>query len=130
MSKSDSEPLLAGSSSASLEAKKSTDFSIKLPANETAQHHWSHKEKYVWFFTLLFGTTAVYACRTTMPLVAPACAKSLNWSKTEVGTVLSSFFWGYTLTQILGGYLSDRYRQKHFLTFKNWTMVSFFQVWC
>lgn len=60
------------------------------------------------FFTLLFGTTAAYACRTTMPLVAPSIAKNLEWSKTEVGTVLSSFFWGYTLTQILGGYLSDR----------------------
>ena len=44
-----------------------------------------------------------------MPLVAPATAKSLSWSKTEVGTILSCFFWGYTLTQILGGYLSDRF---------------------
>jgi len=44
-----------------------------------------------------------------MPLVAPNCAKSLKWSKTEVGTILSSFFWGYCLTQILGGFLSDRF---------------------
>lgn len=70
---------------------------------------FGHAEKSMpGFFTLLFGTTAAYACRTTMPLVAPSIAKNLEWSKTEVGTVLSSFFWGYTLTQIIGGYLSDR----------------------
>ena len=87
-----------------------TDFYLKLSVDPKEElSNWNRKEKYVWFFTLLFGTTAVYACRTTMPLVAPACAKSLNWSKTEVGTVLSSFFWGYTLTQILGGYLSDKF---------------------
>ena len=86
--------------------EKSKEIFLKLPKSE--HHHWTRKEKYVWFFTLLFGTTALYACRTTMPLVSPTVAKSLNWSKTEVGTILSSFFWGYALTQILGGYLSDR----------------------
>lgn len=35
-----------------------------------------------------------------MPLLVPAVATELKWSKTDSGTVLSSFFWGYTLTQV------------------------------
>lgn len=35
-----------------------------------------------------------------MPLLLPAIATDLKWSKTESGTVLSSFFWGYTVTQV------------------------------
>ncbi|VDK76482.1 unnamed protein product, partial [Onchocerca ochengi] len=33
----------------------------------------------------------------------------LLWKKNEQGYVLSAFFWGYMLSQILGGYLADRY---------------------
>lgn len=36
-------------------------------------------------------------------------AAEKNWSKTDSGTVLSSFFWGYTLTQVLGGFFGDKY---------------------
>lgn len=54
----------------------------------------------MWFFTLLMGTCMLYSTRTTMPLLLPAVASELRWSKTESGTVLSSFFWGYTVTQV------------------------------
>lgn len=87
-------------------------------------------EKRLWFVTLMLGTCMLYSTRTSMPLVEtvggkppmdnkllkintnidkyilyfkkllPAVAKELNWSKTESGTVLSSFFWGYTVTQV------------------------------
>lgn len=66
-------------------------------------------DKRTWFITLWLGTCTLYATRTTMPLLIPAVAAEKNWSKTESGTVLSSFFWGYTLTQVLGGYFSDKY---------------------
>ena len=34
--------------------EKSTDFYLKLPTKRE-QQNWNRKEKYVWFFTLLFG---------------------------------------------------------------------------
>ena len=45
---------------------------------------WTRQEKYIWFFTLLAGTTACYSARTTMPLVAPSISADMKWSKTEV----------------------------------------------
>ena len=50
----------------------------------------------------------VYATRTTMPLLMPKVANEKHYSKSDCGTILSSFFWGYCLTQTFGGYLSDR----------------------
>lgn len=63
-----------------------------------------------------------------MPLLIPAVSAEKHYSKSVSGTILSSFFWGYTLTQVsnchswhsthtdcptsfqvLGGYFSDKY---------------------
>lgn len=60
----------------------------------------SRHEKRLWFMTLLLGTCMLYSTRTSMPLLTPAVSSELRWSKTESGTVLSSFFWGYTVTQV------------------------------
>lgn len=69
----------------------------------------------------------LYSTRTTMPLLVPTVAAERKWSKTDSGTVLSSFFWGYTLTQVLGGYLSDKLGGERviFLAAVGWSLITF-----
>ena len=52
--------------------------------------HWTRRDKYIWFFTLLAGTTACYSARTTMPLVAPSISTDMKWSKTEVSSIYTT----------------------------------------
>ncbi|KAJ8305772.1 hypothetical protein KUTeg_016317 [Tegillarca granosa] len=70
--------------------------------------YWTRQEKKQWAGGLFAGCAVLYACRTVTPLCVASMAKEMGWDKTESGSVLSAFFWGYTMTQFLGGYLSDR----------------------
>ncbi|XP_055917028.1 solute carrier family 17 member 9 [Eupeodes corollae] len=92
------------------------------------QSVWTRHEKRVWFFTLLTGTCMLYSTRTTMPLLVPSVAAEQKWSKTDSGTVLSSFFWGYTLTQVVGGYFSDKFGGQRVILFAalGWSLITAF----
>lgn len=81
---------------------------FKMTGESTSTKFWARRERQIWMVALFFGCVMMYACRTVMPLCIPTLAKQYNWNKSQSGTVLSAFFWGYTLTQVLGGYLSDR----------------------
>ncbi|KAK7100472.1 hypothetical protein V1264_023423 [Littorina saxatilis] len=68
----------------------------------------SRKEKRQWTGILMCGTAILYAARTIMPVCIVEVADDMDWNKTQSGVVLSAFFWGYMMTQVLGGYVSDR----------------------
>jgi len=55
--------------------------------------------------------------RINISVTAPLIMKELNWDEASLGIILSSFFFGYTLLQIPGGWLADRYGGKKVLTF-------------
>uniref|UniRef100_A0A452R5V7 Solute carrier family 17 member 9 n=1 Tax=Ursus americanus TaxID=9643 RepID=A0A452R5V7_URSAM len=61
-----------------------------------------------WTGTLLLGTCLLYCARVSMPVCTVSMSQDFGWNKKEAGIVLSSFFWGYCLTQVVGGHLGDR----------------------
>ncbi|XP_061487013.1 voltage-gated purine nucleotide uniporter SLC17A9 [Rhineura floridana] len=73
-----------------------------------ADSYWSRPESQIWTLTLLLGTCLLYCTRVALPISVVAMSAHFQWDKRQSGIVLSSFFWGYCLTQIIGGHLSDR----------------------
>lgn len=63
----------------------------------------------MWTAMLLLGTCLLYCARVTVPICAVALSAHFGWDKKQSGVVLSSFFWGYCLTQVIGGHISDQY---------------------
>ena len=61
-------------------------------------------------------TTTTTTITTTTTLTTglssvPGEVKEFQWSKSLQGLLLSCFFYGYILTQIIGGYFSDKVRE-------------------
>ncbi|XP_077316456.1 voltage-gated purine nucleotide uniporter SLC17A9 isoform X1 [Lithobates pipiens] len=74
----------------------------------SGDQHWSEWEARLWMFTLLAGTCFLYCARSSLPICAVSMSEQFGWNKKQTGLALSSFFWGYCLTQIAGGHLSDK----------------------
>lgn len=72
-------------------------------------------------FTLVilcfFSTFICYIDRVNMSVAVIPMVKEFGWDQTTRGIVLSSFFYGYLATQVLGGWLADRYGGKVVLGF-------------
>ncbi|XP_077493901.1 major facilitator superfamily transporter 18 [Amblyomma americanum] len=76
-------------------------------ALESLTNYWSHRQKLQWMSMLFMGCMYLYAARMAMPITVTKISTEYSWTKTTSGTVLCCFFWGYALTQVLGGYLGD-----------------------
>ncbi|KAH9731912.1 Ascorbate transporter [Citrus sinensis] len=55
--------------------------------------------------------------RVNMSIAILPMSKEFNWNSTTVGLIQSSFFWGYLLTQIVGGIWADKFGGKPVLGF-------------
>src|SRR5262245_48421008 len=63
------------------------------------------------------STFICYIDRVNMSVAIIPMADEFKWAQTTKGIVLSSFFYGYLATQVLGGWLADRYSGKVVLGF-------------
>ena len=50
--------------------------------------------------------------RANISIAAPVMMRELGWSETLFGVIFSAFLWGYTIIQLPGGYIADRYGGK------------------
>ncbi|XP_056130879.1 solute carrier family 17 member 9-like [Lampris incognitus] len=99
------------------------DFTVK---EVEERNFWSGPLAKTWTLMLLSGTCLLYCTRMAMPVCAVSMAAEFHWSRTESGLALGGFFWGYCLTQIPGGYASDRVGGEWvlFLSTASWASIT------
>lgn len=99
--------------------------SFKLPGSVKVQrvidrgHLWLKEFPRRWMIVLLCFS-AFLLCnmdRVNMSIAILPMSTEFNWSPATVGLVQSSFFWGYLLTQVVGGIWADKVGGKRVLGF-------------
>jgi len=66
-----------------------------------------------WILAILFIISTVnYADRATLSIAGPHVATDLGLSALQMGYIFSAFGWAYTLAQLPGGWLLDRFGSK------------------
>ncbi|XP_013777359.1 solute carrier family 17 member 9-like isoform X2 [Limulus polyphemus] len=99
---------------------------VKNEKNE-GQSYWTQSERYLWLAVLFSGTSILYFARVAMPITMPTVAREYSWNKVDSGIILSCFFWGYALTQVPGGNLSDSMGGDYvlFVAAIGWSLLTF-----
>lgn len=70
------------------------------------------KQKYLVFLLLYLGWCISFIDRTAISIGATHIIKDLSISPIQIGAVLSMFYIGYTIMQIPGGWLADKFGSK------------------
>ncbi len=69
-------------------------------------------KKYIVFALLYIGFCVSYVDRAAISIAMASIGKELGLHASEMGVVLSTFFIGYALMQLPGGWLADRFGSK------------------
>src|SRR5215475_791695 len=82
------------------------------PAATTLSLRQYCPRRFVLIGLCFLSTFVCYIDRVNMSVAIIPMAEEFKWDQTTKGIVLSSFFYGYLATQVLGGWLADRYGGK------------------
>ena len=88
-----------------------TSTAVTLPLSR----YWPRR--FILVGLCFLSTFVCYIDRVNMSVAIIPMAEEFKWDQTTKGIVLSSFFYGYLATQVLGGWLADRYGGKVVLGF-------------
>lgn len=106
------------------------DVERAAPPARTAGGGGGGAEENRWQYLVALATISVlicYADRSNISTAILPMSEQYGWDKAFQGVILSSFFFGYALTQLLGGTLADRYGGKAVLAFgvSAWSVFTF-----
>lgn len=68
--------------------------------------------RFVVAFLLFIAVIVCYILRICLSIAIDPIAKKYGWDDVTQGLILSSFYWGYITTQLVGGWLSRKYGTK------------------
>lgn len=74
------------------------------------------KKRYMVLTVLSVGVAINYIDRAAMSVIVPFMSEDLGLTSTDVGWLLSAFFWSYVLFQLPGGYFTDKFGPKIVIT--------------
>ena len=70
------------------------------------------ENRYVVFFFLYVGFCISYIDRSAIGLTLPSISKDFALAPTQMGVVISAFFIGYSIMQLPGGWMADKFGSK------------------
>ena len=73
---------------------------------------FQRENRYVVFFFLYSGFCISYIDRSAIGLALPSISKDFTLAPTQMGVVISAFFIGYSIMQLPGGWMADKFGSK------------------
>lgn len=93
---------------------ESPDFKAEFPINAKDKRYYNSWRLRILVF-IIIGYGAYYLCRQNFAMIIPALTEEFNYSKTQIGIILSLASIVYGVGKFINGYISDRSNARYFM---------------